>query len=381
MRVLIGTGGTGGHINPAIAIAKAILVRSPGSEVLFCGAAGGLEEKLVTREGFRLETFDIKGFRRSLKPAGLAYNFKILGKARRAIADARAVIAKFRPDIAIGCGGYASFPIVYAAQSKKIPTAILEVNALPGITTKVLARRADAVMISFEESRSLIQSDQIVLTGSPVREDILFAKKDEARRELGLDSRPLIVSVWGSLGAERMNHVMTDFIALEAREDRHNLIHAIGSYGYQWVRDEIREKGVDLASHPNIDVRDYIYDAARVYAAADVVLCRAGAATLGEMAMLGKPVVIVPSPNVAENHQEKNARAMEREGGAAVILERDCTAERLYRTVCDLLADPARLKSMSHNISRFAVPDAMDKIYDTICAAARKKRIRRHTLT
>ncbi len=132
---------------------------------------------LVTREGFPLETFDIKGFRRSFKPAGIAYNFKILGKARRAIADARAVIAKFRPDVAIGCGGYASFPIVYAAQSKGVPTAILEVNALPGITTKVLARRADAVMISFEESRALIKSDRVVLTGSPVREDILFAKK------------------------------------------------------------------------------------------------------------------------------------------------------------------------------------------------------------
>lgn len=374
MRVLIGTGGTGGHINPALAIAKAIMARNPNSEVLFCGASGGLEEKLVTREGFRLETFDIKGFRRSLKPSGIAYNFKILGKARRAIAGARAVIEKFRPDIAIGCGGYASFPIVYAAQSKGVPTAILEVNALPGVTTKVLARRANTVMISFEESRALIKSGNIVLTGSPVREDILFAKKAEARRELGLDARPLIVSVWGSLGAERMNHVMTDFIALEAREDRHNLIHAIGSYGYQWVRDEIREKGVDLAAHPNIDVRDYIYDAARVYAAADVILCRAGAATLGEMAAMGKPVVIVPSPNVAENHQEKNARAIEREGGAVVILERDCTAEHLYKTVCDLLADPTRLQSMSHSISRFAVPDAMDKIYAAVCAAVRNPR-------
>lgn len=374
MRVLIGTGGTGGHINPAIAIAKNIMTRSPDSEVLFCGASGGLEEKLVVREGFPLETFDIKGFRRSLKPAGFAYNFKILGKVRRAIADARTVIERFHPDIAIGCGGYASFPIVYAAQSKGVPTALLEVNALPGITTKVLARRADTVMISFEESRALIKSDRIVLTGSPVREDILFAKKDEARRELGLDARPLIVSVWGSLGAERMNHVMTDFVALEAKEDRHNLIHAIGSYGYTWVRNEIREKGVDLSKHPNIDIRDYIYDAARVYAAADVVLCRAGAATLGEMAMMGKPVVIVPSPNVAENHQEKNARAIEREGGAVVILERDCTAKRLYDTVCKLLADPARLQQMSHNISKFAVPDAMDKIYASICAAVRQSR-------
>ena len=380
MRVLIGTGGTGGHINPALAIAKNIMTRSPGSEILFCGASGGLEEKLVTREGFPLETFEIRGFRRSLNPAGIAYNFGILKKAWRAIAKARNVIERFHPDIAIGCGGYASFPIVYAAQSKGVPTAILEVNALPGITTKVLAHRADAVMISFEETRALVKSDHVILTGSPVRDDILFTKKEEARRELGLDARPLIVSVWGSLGAERMNHIMADFAALEAREDRHYLIHAIGSYGYSWVRDEIREKGVHLEQHPNIDIRDYIYDAARVYAAADVVLCRAGAATLGEMAMMGKPVVIVPSPNVAENHQERNARAIEREGGAIVILERDCTAELLYQTVCELLANPARMQEMARNISRFAVPDAMDKIYAAISAAVRQEHRSRDTI-
>ena len=200
MRVLIGTGGTGGHINPALAIAKYIMTRCPGSEVVFCGAKGGLEEKLVTREGFRLETFDIRGFRRSLNLKGISYNLKILRKAGRALSQAKRLVEEFRPDVAIGCGGYASFPIVYAAQTKKIPTAILEVNALPGLTTKVLSRKADAVMISFEETRKLIKSDKIILTGSPVREDILFAKRDEARRALGIDSRPLIVSVWGSLG-------------------------------------------------------------------------------------------------------------------------------------------------------------------------------------
>ena len=372
MRVLIGTGGTGGHINPALAIAKYIMAREPGSEILFCGAVGGLEEKLIPREGFRLETFEIHGFRRSLSPSGLAYNLKNAGRAGRAFSGAKKVVDEFRPDIAIGCGGYASFPIVYAAQARHVPSAILEVNALPGVATKVLARRADVVMISFEETRALVKSSHVQLTGSPVREDILSAKHDTARQELGIDSRPLIVSVWGSLGAERMNHIMADFIALEAKEDRHNLIHAIGSYGYTWVRDEIREKGVDLTQHPNIDVRDYIYDAARVYAAADVILCRAGMGTLGEMEAMGKPVVIVPSPNVAENHQERNARALEKEGAAVVILERDCTAQGLYDTVCALLEDRERLQAMSRNISKFAVPDAMEKIYAAVCGAIRR---------
>ena len=371
MRVLIGTGGTGGHINPALSIAKYIMAHAPGSEILFCGATGGLEEKLVPREGFRLETFDIRGFRRSLKPAGIAYNFKILGKARRALARARAVIDEFHPDIAIGCGGYASFPIVYAAQSRGVPTAILEVNALPGVTTKVLARRASVVMISFEETRALVKSSHVVLTGSPVREDILFAKQEESRRELGLDERPLIVSVWGSLGAERMNHIMADFIALEAREDRHNLIHAIGSYGYTWVRDEIREKGVVLEQHPNIDVRDYIYDAARVYAAADVILCRAGAATLGEMAAMGKPVVIVPSPNVAENHQEKNARLLEQHGGALVLTEPECSGDALYDAVSSILSSPEKQASMAQAMKELGIPDATARIYDTVTSLLR----------
>jgi UDP-N-acetylglucosamine--N-acetylmuramyl-(pentapeptide) pyrophosphoryl-undecaprenol N-acetylglucosamine transferase len=376
MRVLIGTGGTGGHINPALAIAKDIKSRSPGSEILFCGIAGGLEEKLIPREGFSLKTFNtdgFKGLRRSLSPSGIVYNFKVLDKYRHVLREAKMVVDEFKPDIAIGCGGYASFPIVYAAQQRRVPTAVLEVNAFPGITTKFLARRADAVMINFPETEGLLKSEHVVLTGSPVREDIMFAKKDAARRELGIDARPLIVSVWGSLGAERMNHIMTEFIALEAREDKHNLIHAIGSYGYKWVPEEIAAKGVELKKHPNISVRDYIYDAARVYAAADIVMCRAGAATLGEMAMMGKPVIIVPSPNVVENHQEKNARAIEREGGAVVILDRECSAEKLYSTVCELLDNAARLKSMSRSISKFAVPDAMEKIYGTICQIIDKK--------
>ena len=175
-----------------------------------------------------------------------------------------------------------------------------------------------------------------------------------------------MVSVWGSLGAERMNHIMADFIALAAREDKINLIHAIGSYGYKWVPEEIAAKGVALSAHPNIDVRDYIYDAARVYAAADLIMCRGGAGTLGEMAVMGKPVIIVPSPNVAENHQEKNARALEKGGGAVVMVERECTAEKLYSAACGLLADHARLESMSHNIMSFAKPDAMENIYNTI---------------
>ena len=366
MKVLIGCGGTGGHINPALAIAKYIAKRNPGSEIVFCGSKGGMEEKLVPREGFRLETFEIHGFRRNLKPAGIVYNVKNLQNVLRTSKGARALVQEFAPDIVIGCGGYASYPVVHAAQKLGIANVILEVNALAGMTTKVLSKKADCTMICFEQTRAQVSGSRIVLTGSPVREDILFADHDAARRELGLDARPLIVSVWGSLGAQRMNELMCDFSAMEAEQDRHQLIHAIGSYGYTWVPDRIREKGVELSAHPNIDVRDYIYDAARVYAAADLILCRAGASTLGEMAVMGKPVILVPSPNVAENHQEKNARALEAAGGAVVLLEKELTAQVLYKTASELLADPEKCRALSRNIRKFAKPDALENIYACI---------------
>ena len=372
MKVLVGCGGTGGHINPALAIAKYIAKREEGSEIVFCGSVGGMEEKLVPREGFRLETFEIHGFRRSLNAKGIAYNLKNLDNVRKTTAQAEKLVREFAPDVVIGCGGYASYPIVHAAQKMHVPSVILEVNALAGVATKALAKHATCTMISFERTREQLPGANIVLTGSPVREDMLHADPEKARETLGLDDKPLIVSVWGSLGAQRMNELMCDFIAIEAKEDRHNLIHAIGNYGYTWVPDRIREAGVILEQHPNIDVRDYIYNACDVYAAADVILCRAGAGTLGEMEILGKPVILVPSPNVAENHQEKNARALEEAGAAVVLLEKDLTAQALYDAAVSLLDDPARRREMSENIRRFAKPEALENIYACIRQAVGK---------
>ncbi len=368
MRAILCGGGTGGHINPAIAIAKKICKEEPGSEILFCGGVGGLEEKLVPREGFRLETFDIKGFRRKLDLKGILYNVKVLEKAIASQRKAKKIIKEFKPDVVIGCGGYASFPVVKQAESMHVPTAVLEVNVLPGVTTKVLAKHSDLMMLGFEETKKDFPDfhGKLLVTGNPIREDILHADREQARAALGLDSRPLIVSVWGSLGAEQMNRQMADFIAREAREDRHQLIHAIGSHGYSWLPDLIASKGVDLKKHPNIDVREYIYDMANVLAAADLVLCRAGAATLAELAVIGKPCIIVPSPNVAENHQEKNARALENAGGAVVILEKECTGDRLYDEACRLLSDSKKLSAMSENMRKRGQADAIDRIYTAI---------------
>lgn len=380
MRIILSGGGTGGHINPALAIAKEVVRREPGSEVLFCGGKGGLEEKLVPREGFRLETFTVHGLSRKLTPKGIAHNVKALAEAADSMNKAKKLIRDFKPDVVVGCGGYASFPIMKAAQSKGVPTAVLEVNAFPGVTTKTLAKGASVLMIAFEDTRRYFADIErtaehargplVVHTGSPVRADILEADRETSRKEMGLDGRPLILSVWGSLGAEMMNRAMADFIALEAESDPHQLVHAIGSHGYAWLPGLIREKGVDLEKHPNIEVRDYVYDMARVLSAADLVLCRGGAATMAELTALGKPAVIVPSPNVAENHQEKNARTLEAGGAAVVIVEKDCDGKVLYDTACELLADPERMAAMQKAMRSFYTPGSMDRIYGCIRNAA-----------
>ena len=373
MRAILSGGGTGGHINPALAIARQIQKAEPDSQILFCGGRGGLEEKLVPREGFELKTFAVHGLRRKLTPANIVYDARVLAEAARSEHEALRTVKEFAPDVVIGCGGYASFPVVRAAQKLGVPTALLEVNAFPGVTTKALAEKASAVMICFEESRKFFKGDNVVMTGSPVRPEFLTADRASARQALGLDDRPLIVSVWGSLGAEHLNHCMADFIALEAETDAHWLIHAIGSWGYTWVRDEIAAKGTDLKEHPNIDVRDYIYDMPAVMAAADLILCRGGAATAAELEVMGRPAIIVPSPNVAENHQEKNARALEAAGGVEVMLESETTGQTLFEHAQALLSDPAKLARMGECIHKLARPDAIQSIYECVRRAADKK--------
>ena len=277
------------------------------------------------------------------------------------------------PDVVIGCGGYASFPVVSAAQKLGIPTVLLEVNAYPGITTKMLAKKADKVLICFEEARELVGGgDKVELTGSPVRGEIVFADRAKARQKLGLsDSDRLVVSFWGSMGAKYMNEHMAGMLALETKQGstfRH--IHATGSAAFQWLPKMACEQGAKLTGG-NIEVTEYIYDMASYMAAADLVICRAGAATIGELCALGKPSIMVPSPYVAENHQEKNARALEHAGACEVLLEKDATPQTLLEMTERLLADDARWAEMSRAAAGLAQLDAGEKIYQQILSVLR----------
>ena len=295
MKLLITGGGTGGHVNPGLAIAKYVQSRRSDAVIRFAGTSTGIESRLVPREGYQLYTVDVRGLKRSFSPSAIAYNIVTLQKSVTASAKAKKILREYQPDVVIGCGGYASFPMVHAAQKLGIPTVLLEVNAYPGVVTKSCAKKADRVLICFENTRKLLEDrPNIHLTGAPVRGEIIFAKREEARQKMGLkDGEKLVVSFWGSMGALYMNRHMAGFVKLESETDAFRHIHATGTAAYQWLPDNIRELGVDLKEHPNIELREYIYDMADVMAAADLVICRAGAATLGELCVLGNEYIIV----------------------------------------------------------------------------------------
>lgn len=374
MRVIFTCGGTGGHINPAIAVAKILRERKPDAQILFVGADDGMETELVPREGFRIETITISNYLRSFTPAALWHNAKAVVILRKALRKADRIIREFRPDVIIGTGGYASFPMLKQGVKNGIPTALHEANAVPGLATKMVCDKVDKILVSFEESRGEYKNaDRVIPVGMPVREEFVFTRREDARKELGLKDEPLIVSAWGSLGAREMNKKITQFMKLECEENCYHHVHATGSFGWRWMPEYVKEHGVDLSKHPKVKMQEYIYNMPTLMVAADVFISRAGASTLNEIAAAGTPCIIVPSPNVTNNHQEKNARILEQRGAAVVIRESECDGETLYQTVKDLLNDDARRKAMRKALREVAVIDSAQRIYEIILQLAKSR--------
>lgn len=368
MKLYITGGGTGGHVTPGLAIARYFESKRSDIEVRFAGTSRGIESRLVPREGYPLDTIEIVGLRRAFRPSAIGHNINALRIAAASIGTAKKLLHKAQPDVVIGCGGYASFPIVSAAQKIGIPTVLLEVNAYPGITTKILAKKADKVLICFEEARALVGGgDKVVLTGSPVRGEIVFAEREKARAKLGLTPEDkLVVSFWGSMGAKYMNEHMAGMLALETQKGtKFHHVHATGSAAFQWLPKMAREQGAALEGG-RIELTEYIYDMASYMAASDLVICRAGAATIGELCALGRASIMVPSPYVAENHQEKNARALEHAGACEVLLEQEATPEKLLQMTERLLAEDAKREAMGKAAAKLAQLDAGEKIYREI---------------
>lgn len=374
MKVVFTCGGTGGHINPAIAVAKILKERKPDCDILFVGADDGMETELVPREGFRIETVKISNYLRSLKPTALWHNAKAVIIIRQALRRANQIIKEFQPDVILGTGGYASYPMLRQGVKNGIPTALHEANAVPGLATKLVCDKVDRILVSFAESKSQYKNaDRVIPVGMPVREEFVFTKREDARKELGLDDKPLIVSAWGSLGAREMNKKIAQFMKLECAEDKYHHIHATGSFGWRWMPDYVKNLGVDLASHPLVQMQEYIYNMPTVMAAADLFISRAGSSTLNEIAAAGTPCIIVPSPNVTNNHQEKNARILEQRGAAVVIRESDCSGEVLYRTAKELLEDRDRCQKMRSALRDISVIDSAERIYQIILELAKTR--------
>ena len=367
MRFVLTCGGTAGHINPALAIAGRLRELMPDCEILFIGAEGKMEMELVPREGYKIEALKITNISRGHSLEALRHNLDTLRNVAVSTHEAKRILREFKPDVVIGTGGYVCYPVLTAAHELGIPTAVHESNAVPGLTTKLLAERVDRVMVGFADSKGAYHHpEKVEVTGTPVRGEFASYSKALAKKELGLDpDEPLVVSVWGSLGAAHMNKVMGELITLLDARREFRLIHSAGSMYFDGFMEKLEAAMPDFAKF-GADVRKYIYDMPRVMAAADLILCRAGASTLSELAYMGKPVIIVPSPNVTNNHQEKNARVLEKAGGAKVFLEGEFDAQSLLDTVRELLGDEGKLNEMSEAMRSLAVPGATDRICDII---------------
>ncbi len=367
MKVLLAGGGTAGHINPAIAIAQVVKAHHPDAEIMFVGNEGGLEQRLVPDAGFSIKSVSIRGFKRSLSPKAILENMGTAIKAVTASKAAKKIIKDFAPDICIGTGGYVSGPVIRSAQKLGIPTAIHEQNAYPGVTNKMLSKNAQAVMLAMDAARVHLDSNlNFVLTGNPVRSQILSAlNKEEARKALGLDERPVVLSFGGSMGARKINENMAQIIARSGLDRKYQHIHAYGKYGL-WFPDLVKEKGTDIENCSNLDVREYINNMDLCMAAADLVVCRCGAITLTELQIMGKPSVLIPSPTVAENHQFHNAMALVNENAASVIEEKDLTSEKLTEEIDRLLSSENLLSQYSQNAEKMSIKDANERIYNVI---------------
>ena len=368
MNVIFTCGGTAGHINPAIAVADILKEKHPDCKILFIGAKGHMEEKLVPKAGYEVVCLPGAGLSRSLNLAGIKKNLNTIKCVLSAVSKCKKIIRDFDADVIVGTGGYASFPAIYAGSRLGIPTVVHEANAVPGLTTKMAANVATKVLVCFEESKQYYKHpEQVEVVGMPVRKDFLFQDKEKAKKELGLEGRQVVVSAFGSQGAKVMNETMAGMFPLEQADGfPFHHIHAVGSFGWGWMPQMIRDKGVDYENCPALDIREYIYNMPTVMAAADVVIGRAGSATCNEIGATGAPCILVPSPNVTNNHQEKNARVLEAAGGAVVILEKDCTPEGMYQEVRNLLADEARRAGMTRALHSLVKLDSAERIRDIV---------------
>lgn len=362
MRVLLTGGGTAGHINPAIAIANYIKEKEKDSTFLFVGTERGLEKTLVPKCGYDIKFIEVMGLKRSLS----LQNFKVLINYIKSQTDAKKIIREFKPDVVIGTGGYVCAPVVKAAAKLKIPTLIHEQNVFPGLAIKMLSQTVDVTAISFEETKNMMKAKKMVLTGNPLRPN-LFASHDidMLRAQYNFDDKPIVLMFGGSLGAEKMNEALVDMV-INRRVEGFNLIASTGEKHFEKIKGELKDKGIDIEKIPGVRIFPYLYNMEEIFFGADIITGRAGAITVSEITALGKAAVLIPSPYVAHNHQEYNARYLEKNGAAKVVLESETTGERIASEIKNILADKDKLKKMQSASKKIGITDACETIYKSI---------------
>ena len=372
IKVLFTGGGTAGHINPALAAAGYLKQREPDAQILYVGNKGGMEERLVANAGYEIRTVTISGFQRKLTPKNLARNAQTVVRMFTASAEAKKILREFAPDVCVGTGGYVSGPVIREAAKLGIPCVIHESNAYPGVTTKMLAKSVRTVMLAVPDTRKYFDdSVNCTVTGNPVRGEVLAAEREASRKALGLDERPLILSFGGSLGASALNRAAAYMLAESGKEKRFQHIHGYGQHDEKFL-EELQELGFRQEENPQIRLLEYIDNMPQCLSAADLVIGRAGAMTLSEIEAKSKASILIPSPNVAENHQFHNAMALVRRGAAEIIEEKDLSGESLWKKVTKIVSDPQRLRSLGENAGKMEILDANERIYRVIRAAVKQ---------
>ena len=370
MNFLFACGGTAGHINPALAVAEQLCRTVPDAKILFVGAGREMEKRLVPKAGYELENIKMSGLKRGLSPSDMVHNLKTAKNLAAAGGEAKKIIEGFMPHAVIGTGGYICYPVLKKAAQMGIPTIVHESNAIPGLTTKLLSTIVDKVLVSFPGIASNYRRpDRVVFTGTPIRGG--FEVREDMRSDDG--KKPLILSFWGSLGAERMNVTMAEFMMLNIRGGEFDHIHATcRSGGAEDMRSRLKRLGTADELPQGIEIREYIDDMHKVMAEAEIVICRAGGSTVAELTAMGKPAVLIPSPYVSNNEQEKNAEQLQKAGGAVILEEKNCSGEMLFKTVKEILNDEHRRKSMSAAQKALGAPNATEKIATLILDLASK---------
>lgn len=364
-RVIISGGGTGGHVFPAIAIADALKEAAPETEILFVGANGKIEMEKVPKAGYKIEGLNVVGFQRRLTLKNLAFPFKLMGS----MSKAASIVRKFKPDAAVGVGGYASGPVLKIAGMMGIPTVLQEQNSFAGVTNRMLASRASKICVAYDNMERFFPAEKIIFTGNPVRKGIQdnSISRSKALETLGLDQNKKTVLIFGgSLGARTINEAVLANSGSLIENDDVNIIWQVGKLYYDDYKD------CDLSRSNNVKIMAFIEDMDVAYSVADIVICRAGALTISELAILGKAAILIPSPNVAEDHQTVNARSLVDKDAAVMISDADAKKE-ILKAMNELLNDEEKRNRLESNIGYFARPEAAKKIAAEILKVCTKE--------